>query len=217
MDQKSLFKMKTPELRDFAAKMTPPLDIPIRWGKPKILKAIQAAMNQKNEAAGPGFYDEFLKSGPGAINPDSAVQEADSIQPDTPVQDGPGRGGVRPGAGRPEGSTEAAVRLKRALNVKAADVNIRGLFQRLSMLNPKKVPAADDVIDNAALYTTRAGEYFDLMDRVKNTPYFIFGALAFWLFQLLNHIRKNNGKDNPDLRTPGNGEEQSRPDAVPPI
>ncbi len=205
MDLLELKKMSVPELREKAQSLG--LSPAVRWSKPKLIKEIQSASSATVSKPG-NEYDDFLNDNgqetpPAETTPPENVSESPTIEP--------GRGGDRPGAGRPVGTNEPAMRLKKALAVKVPDLNIRDGLHWLSMRGKSKKPAPDKTIDGAALYATKAAEYFGLLERIRNTPIFIFAALVIYTGKLINHLRgvnESEGKDSPDIRAAGNGQEQ---------
>lgn len=201
MNQSDLLKMKMPELRAIAKKNNIPFSI--RWLKPKmiseIVKGTQSAGVPFEPVQAVPCDDDFLA--------DDGVIEKPTAEP-LPV----GRGGVREGAGRPEGTDDSHIRLKRAIDVKQPDLNIKNMFDSLAGLNKKDKP--EKLIENTSLYITKTGEYFGVMDKVKNTPIFIIGSAIYYTFHFFKYLlskgnNESGSKDNTNIRSAGNGQEQS--------
>ena len=97
--------------------------------------------------------------------------------------------------------------MKRASEVKQPDINIRDGIEGVLKL-AKKEPDKE-LVNKSALAVTKAGEYLGVMDKLRNTPIFIFGAVIFYgyqIFRFIFHREKQNepgGTDN-DIRTEGN-------------
>jgi hypothetical protein len=108
-----LFRMKRPQLVAMAAEFVPPVDIGDKWNTRKIALAIRtrqkADAGQKSAVLMPPASSGATE---GPAVSDQPAQPVPGFLEDTPADEVDGRGGPRPGAGRPLGMTneKAAVR-----------------------------------------------------------------------------------------------------------
>lgn len=201
MNALELNKMKVPQLRELAKSKG--IHIPKRWLKPQIVEAIAKALNTSETAQ--DDYSDFL----GDDSKPVEVEEVETAETDAEPEPA-GRGGARPGAGRPPGTDADHMKMKRANSVQTADINLKNMV--IGCFKFRKKDTDEELAENAAKSYTKVGEYFGVMERIRNTPAWIFGQAAFYTYKLVIYLFGKNpddtSADNNDIRTQGDGQDE---------
>lgn len=160
-----LQNMERAELIDMAGEFNPPIAIKASWNKRTIANQIRKRQIKDNpqQAAEPkqvkseGFDD--------AVNELTNDDEPETLD---------GRGGPRPNAGRPEGSTDKEL----ALTLETADENVRELIRTIAGFVDSTVEFSNEELDIVAVPYSKIYRYY-VPTVVRNSIWMAFAQAAF--------------------------------------